>query len=70
MLMSQEVKILWMIAPPDSERSKKKKKRKILMVYKKRDVVASQSGLNSSNTSLVVFWDYLRSPHIDLCVTL
>lgn len=26
MLMSEEVKILWMIAPPDSERSKKKKK--------------------------------------------
>lgn len=40
------------------------------MVYKKRDVVASQSGLNSSNTSLVVFWDYLRSPHVDLSVTL
>lgn len=27
--MSEEVKILWMIAPPDSERSKKKKEENI-----------------------------------------
>lgn len=40
------------------------------MVYKRRDVVAPRSGLNPPNRGLVVFWDYLRSPHIDLCITL